>query len=155
MIDAITNSMTLKQAKAYVNNHLKKGVKCPCCARLAKQYRRKLNSGMAIFLIKLYRFQKNLDFGQAIPTNKIINSTASLDYSMLRFWGLIEEGDGPGWWSLTRIGILFVEGYSQVPKYIHVYNGELVSQTEIDFSDKINISDALGSTFDYRELMED
>jgi hypothetical protein len=76
--------------------------------------------------------------------------------SKLRYWGLIEEetdlrpdGGRSGWWRLTPTGKDWVLNLSGVLKYALVYNGRCLGLS----GQPVSIVDALGTRFDYRELM--
>jgi hypothetical protein len=84
------------------------------------------------------------------------------DTAKARYWGLIEAPDEPlsrpdgstrvGWWRLTDLGAQWVRGEVAVPSYALVYNGQLL---ELDDSrGTTTVRDALGSRFNYNDLME-
>lgn len=165
---------TLKEAKQFLRENFEKGVACPCCDQFVKQYKRKLNSGMALFLIGLYKLYKRDDKVLSKTINSELHSTlqfysnkevfevmslsvTSLDYSVLRHFGLTEarvtEGTkrDSGHWRITGSGICFVEIYRNVSchKYVYLYNNKRQGVSD----EKITIQEALGSKFDYKELM--
>lgn len=128
------------------------GVDCPTCGQFAKIYRRALNSGMAQALIKLYRNAAGEQFVHAPSIVAIVGG----DLAKLAHWGLLEEqltvrpdGGRAGYWRLTPKGRLFVNNLATVPKYVRIYNAEFLGHA----GPEINIIDALGHKFDYRELM--
>jgi 5-methylcytosine-specific restriction protein A len=132
---------------------------CPVCDKKCKIYKRKLNSQMAIFLIKMVR-----ESGVArewVDVRDILNSSAggknSSDGTYLRHWGLIEgmpsEEDGSssnsGVWRPTDRGIAFAERSVTVLKHVYLYNNR-----RLGFGDEqTDIIEALGAKFDYEELM--
>ncbi len=74
-----------------------------------------------------------------------------------RFWGLIETTDATnsggapaGAHKLTDLGKRFVRGLEHLPKYVDIYNNELVRSP---YGDLYDIHDALGDKFNYADLM--
>ena len=159
---------TIAEAKQFLRENWKKGTVCPCCNQRVKLYLRKLNSGMALFLIGLYRLsKKNAYLPDGKPawfTNKEVMkemgiNTSSLDYSVLRHWELIKKKEAnedgvkrqSGYWQLTLAGLSFVQGHFSVKEKVNVYNNK-----RYGFSGNlITIKQALGSKFNYTELMEE
>ena len=153
---------TLKEAKQHLRDNFEKGVACPCCEGFVKLYKRKLNSGMALFLIGLYKLapishergQQSFFSNKEIMAKMNIN-TSSLDYSVLKHFGLIEPRVAEnghrdsGHWRITYDGISFVGLNGIVPKYVYLYKNKL-QKTE----GEITIQEALGNKFDYKELMK-
>lgn len=126
------------------------GAHCPCCGQFAKVYRRKINAGHAITLITLYRA---VDMGWG----HLATYDLSREASKLAYWGLIEEesdrrddGGRSGWWRITTPGFLFLQNRITVPKYALIYDGQLL---KLDDTERVSITDALGTRFDYTELM--
>lgn len=82
----------------------------------------------------------------------------SREEGKLRYWGLVEEqcevqrddGGRAGYWRLTDAGRKWVTGQSTVPKFVAVYNNTVLRS----FGDEISVTDALGSRFNYTELMQ-
>ena len=150
---------TLIQARDHYKDKIKKAIassskkfiKCPCCDQKVKVYKRKLNSGMAITLIRMYQHSK-LNYCHVVDAQ----SKQCTDYPQLRYWGLIEEEVSPvdgkktsGVWRVTTPGLHFLKGLLTVKKYIHTINNNF-----IDFSgDDVSLKDCLPEKFDYQELM--
>jgi len=141
----------LGEARAYLRRGVEDGVRCPCCTQLVKVYRRKLNSGMAVSLIRMYR-AAGTDWVH-LPTQV---GARSREEGKLRYWGLVEEknavrddGGHAGWWRLTDAGRSFVLGESRVPRYARVFDGVCRGLR----GELVSISDCLGDKFDYAELM--
>jgi len=150
---------TLKEAKQHLRANFEKGVKCPCCGQFVKQYKRKLNSGMALFLIGLYKLTANEEsmfFSNKLIMEKMSLTVTSLDYSVMKHFGLItprvaENGKkDSGVWMITQVGLRFVtqKGYT-IPKHVFLYNNKRQGTSD----EKITIQEALGEKFDYDELM--
>jgi len=142
---------TLAIAQREVEAGLTDGTHCPCCGQLAKAYHRKLNSGMASALIEVW---KRHGVGWAhVPD---IAPKVGGDFAKMRHWGLVQEslglradGGRQGDWRVTSLGKSFVRGLVTVPSHITVYNNA-VSGTD---GPAITIREALGSRFNYDELM--
>lgn len=148
--------MTIEEAKQVLRDKWADGTDCPCCGQLVKLYKRKLNSGMAYGLIKAYKMSGNEWF----HVNDLLDqkvAMAQLEVPRLKYWGLVEhreQNDNPntktsGFWRVTDKGRDFIEGTISVEKHVYVYNGR-----DRGFSDeRITIKEALGSKFQYDELM--
>lgn len=145
--------ITIKDGIEYINLNKEKGVKCPCCEQLAKEYKYKLNKGMAIVLINWYKTGK--EWVHPIKDLKTING----DYAKLRFWGLVEESyDRPeedkkatGYWRITQKGKEFVNNRLTVQEKARIYDNRFFGL----IGKEINIKQALGNKFNYSELMGD
>jgi len=133
------------------------GVRCPCCNQHVKCQPRLLNSIMARVLIALYRADNGT--GNSLHLQTVSAHAANHhggDGAKLRYWGLIEtdsraRGDGgkAGFWRITPEGRAFVRGLSTVPKYAVVLDGACLGLE----GPQIDIRDALGSDFNYDDLM--
>jgi len=149
--------VTLAEAREYVDNGREEGVFCPCCKRFVKTYKRKLNSGMGVTLIRIYKH--SLTWIHVIDFLREHNFHDSRDWTRLKHWGFLEEsGDTPengtkksGLWKITPKGILFVTAQISCSKYIVLSEDELVNYD----GEQISIIDALGSHFNYTELMNE
>ena len=148
---------TLTEAQSWLRERVRKGATCPCCKRLAKVYKRKLNSGMAYFLIRLYRVRglKPTHINDFIGEQKM---TASMVGGvLLHQWGLIEEVPDDdtekyksGVYRVTELGARFARGEVRVKKFVHLYDNRLLKVSEGITT--VSIQDALGDKFDYQEL---
>lgn len=152
-------SGTLASAKEQFERAIDRGERtiCPCCDRPAKRYKRKLHSGMAAALIRIFRASRQYDDGW-VPVTEIYTHGSSGDYAKLRFWGLIESKDkrtlddnASGYWRLTNDGMRFVDcaGVTTVSQYVYVYENRKVGEA----GPQVSIIDVLGTDFDYQELM--
>lgn len=145
---------SLAAAREWLRDRVDKGAKCPCCGQFAKVYRRKITSPMARVLIAMYRHD---------PTGWVYLPELGLsrgDEAKMRYWGLVEpmpdsvRKDGSsrvGIWRLTALGRLWVQNSARVPKYVRIYDGRCLG---FDDSEMASIVDALGTRFNYSELME-
>ena len=148
---------TLDEAKMFILINREKGIKCPCCNQFVKLYKRKLNSGMAITLIRMYNHNK---FGWISVKDFLRRYSLknNHDWTLLRHWTLIEEkpenpehgGKTNGVWRLTDLGRRFVERKINVMERLLIYNNTFMGFE----GTRININYALGDKFDYDELMK-
>lgn len=157
---------TIQEGKDYLRQNWQStsGAICPCCKQTVKLYRRKLNAQMAYSLILIYRHYVNnpqtvwLDLNDFLLTRGV-NSGES-NAALLRHWGLIErkpelkqDGNRAGLYSITTAGRLFVESKVRVKKYTYFYNNKIYRPDLLD-TETIGIQEALGSKFNYSELMQ-
>lgn len=147
-----TSNATLEEAKDWLRSKADKGAKCPCCTQYTKIYSRKLRGNMAKTIIRMYRTNK-LDW---VYLPSIRDGAAPRDDTLSSHWGLIEEakekrddGGRAGWWRVTEKGEAFIRGQIKVPKYVRLFDGRVLGFT----GDDVSIFDALGTKFDYQELM--
>ena len=138
------------------------GADCPTCGQLAKEYRRKLYSSMALALIYLCRIHRQTNDWVHVNnvTKKTLRHNISLggDMAKLEYWGLIYQKTNEdtkkrasGLWKPTKKGIGFALQGGKVMSHVRIYNG--VSK---GFSGgMITIAEALGEKFNYSELMGD
>lgn len=132
-------------------------VMCGVCQRPHRNYRRKLNAGMAAVTVRLYA----LGGGSAMDWVNVVrlfpNTThRGGEWAQIRHWGLALPRDvrthatnSPGDWQITPLGVAFVEGRIEVPRYIETRDGELLRKSK----ETISIMGALGNAFDYAELL--
>lgn len=154
---------TVAEAREHLFSNYDKGValRCPCCDRLVKLYRRKFNVGLARSIIWLVRYSTERN-----PTGDWIHVPkrapryvlASREFDKLREWGLAiaKPNKDPakrasGMWLPTPIGVSFVGMTETIPEALMVYNKAVLSSSP----KQINIRTALGRKFDYAELMNE
>lgn len=141
--------------REWIGPFLKEGMECPCCYKMCRIYDRKLNSGMALLMTRLYQQPPSAwIYVRRWPT-KLEHPIAQLevvngDFSYLLHWGLLEQKpqDG-GKWRLTHLGRQFVEGTVTVPHKISLLNNKCIDKSD----EHTDIKKALGDRFDYDELM--
>ena len=134
---------------------LEKGedMKCPCCERYSKIYRRPLNATTAFQLIKLYKMsgeKRDYIYIEDLPMR------GGGDFTKAAHWGLIEPKPhttdakkSSGFWRLTNDGILFVKGEKTIIESIIVFDNEVRR-----FEGKmVSINDVISVKFNYQELM--
>jgi len=154
--DDFVGSLREAQQKM-LNIHVnEEGINCPCCGQLVKIYKRKLNSGMAAALVWLVgEFKRTQDWID-IPAKAPRHVIKSREHGRLVHWGLIEQKPNEdsakktsGLWRPTLLGVDSVEGTVSVRSHVFLLNNEMQG-----FSDSsVFIKDALGSDFNYAELM--
>lgn len=147
---------SLEEAKKCLLSNLDEGTTCPCCGQHAQRYRRKLNADMAKALIQIYKAWMAAGGGNTWIDIKSVDVRGG-DYGKLAHWGLLEHRPSEGtvfkWsghWRLSSRGVSFVKNGLTVPSHVYVYNGKLQS---VDTSETTTIKLALGSKFNYEELM--
>lgn len=151
---------TLKQAKVYLRENFKEGANCPCCGQFVKLYKYAFHSGMARCLILIYNAttpHKQTD-GFMHVENYFVSIGVKMKgyHGKLKYYKMLEQlpnNDSSkaksGIWRITQKGKDFVENKIEVPKRVHLYNDIVV-----DWSDEqITIKQALGSKFNYAELI--
>lgn len=159
--DGDPKTVTLEEAKEWLRKEIfESGAPCPCCSQFAKVYRRNFNSSMAYAIIV---FAKNMKVGEWTNIPEFLtkgNHTPiirSREWSRLQNWGLIEASSGlredgakeSGVYRLTQLGKDFAAGKVEVSEAVYMYDERVLSSDE----KKISIRDALGTKFDYAELM--
>ena len=132
------------------------GGDCPCCERWGKVYRRGLNASMARALMWLVHQEDRGDSWIHVPSSAPSWMLRSQQLPTLHLWGLVEgfsSGDSKlqssGLWKPTQLGVAFANNRATVQKYVYVYNN-MVRDTD---GDQIFIGDALGSKYNYEEIM--
>lgn len=148
------DDMTVGEAKELLRGLLDDGERCPCCTQRAQVYKRSIHSSMARGLIKLYRRPPHTDFHEIAL---FMEHRELADFAKLAYWDLVLEqpsvrADGStrtGFWQITPLGAAFVEGTEAVAKYARIYDGRCLGLT----GPGVTIKDALGTRFNYAELM--
>lgn len=158
--DAALMDLTLPEARRFFFDSLREGAVCPCCERFGKVYRRKLNSGMALTVVKMFRHARDSS-GWLHMVSEGNFGLPSRDYGTLQHWGLTESSsdakeDGnpdAGYWRLTENGKAFARNEVSVPKYVYLYNDKPIACDEPEAALRTTIVEALGGRFKYDELM--
>lgn len=150
--------MDLQQAKEKLRANWHKGVKCDCCGQFVKLYKRKLNSGMAIALINIYKYhgRKAVNVKDFLREERLPNNH---DWTLLKHWGFIREIESKeipsekksnGVWRITVLGEKFLKNnLPKCPSHILIYNNTFQGFS----SSYTTIIKALGNKFNYEELM--
>jgi hypothetical protein len=127
------------------------GAVCPCCNRYGKLYWRKLNSGMARALIQLHRHGGDNWVNVTRLGRAKQQQLHHLEYTKLRFWKLIEKHPTMkgSVWKLTQLGLDFLLRGKVLRRHVAIYDNRVFA-----FSSEVTtVRKALGSHFDYDELM--
>jgi hypothetical protein len=131
-------------------------LKCPCCGRYSKVYRRQIHKTLVILMYKMDMSVKDEDGYTDMP--KLLQSfRAGRDFCILKYWNLIEQKPlqnnktrTSGFWRITDQGIKFLNGESPVAKYADVFDDTVISYS----FDKLLVGGIVGTNFDYKTLME-
>jgi hypothetical protein len=150
-------ALTMEQARADLLRRAKDGANCPCCGRLAKIYRRKLNKTMGAAVAWLVRQQRTPEDWIDVPKRAPRWVIRTNQLGTVAHWGLLEqatEADGKkrtsGIWRPTNLGRSFVLGKVTVPAWVELLNNEV----EAWATEQVSITDVVGVDFDFSELME-
>ena len=156
----LIGSITLKQARRDLMDGLDEGLRCPCCAKYARRYRRPFNSTMAGSLCWLVATSEKTTGGWVhVPSTAPRWVLASNQLPTLRWWGLVERSDEDleprlkhhGMWRPTPKGIDFAWGRVSVPLKVVTYDG---AQTGYE-GEEVFIRELKGKNFDYEAIMRD
>ena len=156
---------SLNQAREWLRARVTEGAPCPCCTQFAKVYRRKINSSMACVLIMISRFFKNNQEPwlhvpshiESQPLSPKMRAAVRGDWAKLIYWNCLEAKPGEredgssriGFWRTTKTGEDFVSGLISLPRYARIYDNRCLNLE----GEPISVSEALGSRFNYSELM--
>lgn len=94
---------------------------------------------MALALLQIHKRAKELRPREFIHVAELLTTRLPCaasrggDWAKLAYWGLIEEQakkgkDGnprAGFWRITGVGVSFIRGELQVPRYAYLYDGKL------------------------------
>ena len=155
----------LAEARAWLQARLDDGVDCPCCDQHAQRYYRRVNSGMARWLIVLTHLSPPGAGGWASTRDVIVHATSFRSFgssigsgeapSLLPYWKLIETRPSEdsdkrhsGLWRPTDRGYAFVKGELAIPRTAVVYNNTL----ERLEGEEVTIRECLGKKFRLDDL---
>ena len=134
--------------------HAREGTTCGICGQYVKIYPRKLNSNMVSFLISLYHGWRRTSRDWVHHSDCF---HVGRDYPYVATWRLAKLKPNSedstkrksGLWKPTKRGRLFIKNKRVVPSHVFMFNNKVVG-----WSDKnIDVLDALGNKFNYKELM--
>ena len=143
----------------------KDGMSCPCCEQFAKVYKRSITLTEVKILAKIYDVV--LGKRTVAPTEQWVKigadgdlRTQGGDFAKLRFWSLIEEREGErpdgskraGYWRITELGIQFLLGTTRVPRYVWIYNNQVVAPPDGVANKNITVYD-VAKSFDFQSIM--
>lgn len=121
---------------------------CPCCDQTVKIYRRKVHVTMANELFNAY---SRYGVGTPFKVKDLGKGYGGGEFAKLTFWDLVVRPvKKDGHWMVTPRGEKFLKGKLSIPKYAHIYNGNLLT-----FAGKqVTISDILDKPelFDRKEI---
>src|SRR5580765_8069466 len=149
----------LGEARDWLRRQVYRGATCPCCTQFVKVYRRTLPNATARVMIALWHRDEGQNF-VFLPDvlDRMTGTPHQGGYGTLgQFWAWLQQQPGEradgsnrvGWWRLTDPGRSFVLGHHTVPRYAHLFNGRCLRLSGPPWS----IRDALGTRFDYNQLM--
>jgi len=150
---------TLRQE---IIDNREEGCQCKICDQNVKMYKRNFYSSMAVVLIKIYNAIAIEEDGwlhveDLLKADTSLPSSTRGDFSKAVHWGLLEKqigerddgSDRVGYYKITQKGCRFVQGHTTIPKWVQIYNKEVMGFAE----EHITIKEALGTKFNYTELM--
>ena len=139
---------TIENARKYMSDHFEEGTKCPCCGQFVKKYKRKLNSGMAKTLGRIYAYYPNsfIDVKDLLRQKKFHNGH---DWTLLRHWGFLTTNE-EGLWKITDTGKAWIDFKTPTHSHIYMYNNKMMGFAE----GTITFRQAYGNDFDIKELMK-
>lgn len=131
----------------------KAGECCPICRFKPKTYRRRIRETLARDLVRLYRLGSGF-----FHIRDFTDGRNSSYFSVVELFGLATPKPNPnnpkrrtlGFWELSPVGIMFVEGRIRIPEFLLVESGEVVSSGPCS---KL-ISDVIGEGFDYSDVLK-
>ena len=131
------------------------GASCPCCGQKVVLYRRKLNTNMARFLIRLVKEYERT--GQGVRHEVLRSEKDGRDYSYITKWGLAEtfapekgeDKKDSGLWKPTPKGIDFAYNRLTVPARVFLYDNQIVGWD----TQTCSVEEALGQKWSWSELM--
>ena len=148
------SSLTLEQARRQLFESLSDGKDCPCCGQYAKSYRRGVSGSQVKALMYLFQCGRGWHHHREF-------ADGSGEHAKLRFWGLVEKQTEPdeaeeedktstGYWRITKLGKRFVNGEVDIPKYVYIYNNQLMHK---DNFVKVSVHDCIKNKFKFSEIM--
>ncbi len=153
---------TIAEAKKHLDKNKENGATCPCCGQVVKTYFRRLNGTMAYALF-MFNQMTGGDIQKAVHLQnemraRYLAASDFADFAKLRFWDLIavdknnvnEKGNPRGgYYRITKKGIAFLKGELQLHTYAKLFNNQFYGHD----GEMLTFKQALGSKFDYEELM--
>jgi len=150
----------LNEGIIFVQLNKKDGCICPCCGRVCKVYKRSITGTM----LKSFSNLNDITYGDFIfsgdkktyfHVSEFAYKHKIAEIAKLALWDFIEPLRNEdtakrcsGKWRITEKGKQFLKGSLSVPKYMHVYNDQVVGQ-----SDKtVRAEDVANKKFNYQEI---
>ena len=156
--DLISIAVAQKKKELQAKRKQSGGSRCPCCEQYVKEYKRTLSANMCNFLQSLV-VKSAMD--QANGGDGWVHfkdcAYGSHDYPYVRDWLLAERAPSTstkkkssGMYRPTQLGVDFVFGRAQVPKYIYTYNGK---RTGEDNTEMISFKSVKIEHFDLEKML--
>jgi hypothetical protein len=147
----------LGEAQSYMaEGMVDDGTHCPCCGRWAKVNGRPFNSTMARGLIWLARKAGRDRRWVDVPKEAPRWLVKSNQISITAHWGFVESKESAdpkkkttGLWRPTPRGVGFARGRIKVRQRVHTFNNRVVGWS----GPEVDVEDALGTKFNYAEVM--
>jgi hypothetical protein len=114
--------------------------RCPCCQQTVLKSQRKIYK-------KLWKVLQILDKGGPIDGYTLWTKYYCQDVWLFRHFELAEKLEN-GSWTITPKGRAFVKGEITIPKYLYIYNDEIIGES----AQQVKAGDVLGD-FDLAEVM--
>lgn len=159
----MTEITTIQEGKAFLRENFEKGAKCPCCDQYVKLYKRKLTSAMVyglMLIAKAHPSKYDKSWLHVEDYLKSLDIPASIrgDIAKLKLWGFLLPAEGNredgsprnGYYQLTQQGRDFVKGRITAFSHVLIYNNSFRGFE----GEQITVQEALGSKFNYDELMK-
>jgi len=150
----------LADAVEYVRRAVssRRTVKCPCCSKRCHADRRRFNRDMAKVLVLMCKYREKYPADEWIHVTRLLNKLGvktGRDWPRLKYWGLIEECPNSvrgrrGFWRVTRSGVAFAKGQTQVQQVKYTFNDGVVEIDTAESRVMIDIHTAL-SGFSFTE----
>ncbi len=114
---------------------------CPCCHTRLNVRQERITPGLCRTLRKFYEVIEAKGANNA-HLQKDCNFTKSefCNFSKLRYFGLVEKTSDSGFWYLTQLGQLFVEGKLIVARRVYVRQNRVIDRS----LECVSIIEALG-----------
>ena len=147
-METVADAKARIQETAESGGYDKKPGSCPCCNRVLKAYRRRIDSGMALSLRWLsseFTRTNRWAYVPDAPPQVVKNRS----WDKLELHGLVERRgpDFAGEWRPTKDGLDFASGETEVAEWALVFLGEVIKWAE----NFVGIEDCL--PFNYEELL--
>jgi len=148
---------TLKEAKQSLRINFIKGSHCECCGQFVKLYKRKLNSGMAITLYQIWKYNK-FSYVNVKSFLREQGFQNNHDWTLLRHWGFLEEKiekddirKSSGVWRITPMGLKFIMNELETKKHVLLFDNKFQGWSD----ETTTMEQSLGNKFKYPELMSE
>lgn len=155
---------SLREARRDLRTSLDEGIRCPCCDKFAKRYKRRLNGAVVRSLAWLVLASDDPRIAEAggwvdVPKHGPRWMMRGNPHPKLALWGFAERrpiddessSRSSGVWRPTSLGRAFVDGSIDAPAHLYEYLSEVQAFAE----QRVRFSEVLDVAFDYRALMDE